>query len=71
VVWFGDVVSVGAERESSEGALLTVVEKKGRISQLLFVNKKNVHNIVFLCPFHGGIIEEENKAFTEMSSLNI
>jgi hypothetical protein len=63
VVWFGDVVSAGAERESSEGALLTVVEKKGRISQLLFV-KKLLTSFSFV---HGGLTEEENT----VSSLNI
>jgi hypothetical protein len=69
VVWFGDVVSVGAERESSEGALLTVVEKKGRISQLLLVFVKKF--IISFSFVHGGITEEENKLFTEMSSLYI
>ncbi len=63
MVWFGDVVSVGAERESSEGALLTVVEKKGRLSQYLFVKK-----FITLFSFvHGGITEEENAVL----SLNI
>ncbi len=67
MVWFGDVVSAGAERESSEGALLTVVEKKRRLSQFLFVKKF----IISFSFFHGGITEEENKVFMEMSSLNI
>jgi hypothetical protein len=67
VVWFGDVVSGGAERESSEGALLTIVEKKGRLSQFLYV-KKFITSFSFV---HGGVTEKENKVFTEMSSLNI